>query len=102
MDVAPVSTSLFELLATDGGGRAGVIHTPHGDLQTPLFAPVGEQDGRVRRRCPKKRLRNPDASFPFRIGKIQHGIRPLLFAQKVRVDDQDAGASRKSVPLAIR
>ena len=43
MDVAPVSTSLFELLATDGGGRAGVIHTPHGDLQTPLFAPVGTQ-----------------------------------------------------------
>jgi queuine tRNA-ribosyltransferase len=43
MDVGPVSTSFFELLATDGGGRAGVIHTPHGDLQTPLFAPVGTQ-----------------------------------------------------------
>ena len=23
--------------------RAGVLHTPHGDLQTPLFAPVGTQ-----------------------------------------------------------
>lgn len=43
MDVGPVSTSFFELLATDGGGRAGVIHTPHGDLHTPLFAPVGTQ-----------------------------------------------------------
>ncbi|KPK94494.1 MAG: queuine tRNA-ribosyltransferase [Anaerolineae bacterium SM23_ 63] len=43
MDVGPVSTSFFELLATDGGGRAGIIHTPHGDLQTPLFAPVGTQ-----------------------------------------------------------
>lgn len=43
MDVGPVNTSFFELLATDGGGRAGVIHTPHGDLQTPLFAPVGTQ-----------------------------------------------------------
>jgi queuine tRNA-ribosyltransferase len=38
-----VSTQLFELVATDGGGRAGVIHTPHGDLNTPLFAPVGTQ-----------------------------------------------------------
>jgi queuine tRNA-ribosyltransferase len=43
MDVGPMSASFFELLATDGGGRAGVIHTPHGDLQTPLFAPVGTQ-----------------------------------------------------------
>ena len=43
MDVGPVSTPFFELVATDGGGRAGVIHTPHGDLQTPLFAPVGTQ-----------------------------------------------------------
>lgn len=43
MDVGPVSTPFFELLATDGGGRSGVIHTPHGDLQTPLFAPVGTQ-----------------------------------------------------------
>jgi queuine tRNA-ribosyltransferase len=43
MDVEPVSTHFFELVATDGGGRAGVIHTPHGDLQTPLFAPVGTQ-----------------------------------------------------------
>ncbi len=43
MDLGPVTTSFFELLATDSGGRAGVIHTPHGDLQTPLFAPVGTQ-----------------------------------------------------------
>jgi queuine tRNA-ribosyltransferase len=33
----------FELLATDGRARAGVFHTPHGDLQTPVFAPVGTQ-----------------------------------------------------------
>ncbi|WP_432791046.1 tRNA guanosine(34) transglycosylase Tgt [Brevibacterium sp. K11IcPPYGO002] len=25
----------------DTGGRAGVIHTPHGDIQTPAFIPVG-------------------------------------------------------------
>lgn len=31
----------FELLARDGRARAGVFHTPHGDVPTPLFAPVG-------------------------------------------------------------
>lgn len=25
----------------DGPGRAGVLHTPHGDVQTPAFIPVG-------------------------------------------------------------
>jgi queuine tRNA-ribosyltransferase len=33
----------FDLLATDGRARAGLFHTPHGDLQTPVFAPVGTQ-----------------------------------------------------------
>lgn len=33
----------FELLRTDGNARAGIFHTPHGALETPLFAPVGTQ-----------------------------------------------------------
>ena len=33
----------FELQARQGRARAGVFHTPHGDLLTPLFAPVGTQ-----------------------------------------------------------
>lgn len=33
----------FELQATDGMARAGVFHTPHGPIQTPIFAPVGTQ-----------------------------------------------------------
>ena len=33
----------FELLAEDGNARAGVFHTPHGDIPTPIFAPVGTQ-----------------------------------------------------------
>ena len=35
----------FELLKTDPRTRArrGVIHTPHGDIQTPIFMPVGTQ-----------------------------------------------------------
>jgi queuine tRNA-ribosyltransferase len=33
----------FELLATEGQARAGVFHTPHGPLPTPVYAPVGTQ-----------------------------------------------------------
>ncbi len=33
----------FDLLARQGRARAGVFHTPHGDLPTPIFAPVGTQ-----------------------------------------------------------
>lgn len=33
----------FDLTAASGRARAGVFHTPHGDLLTPVFAPVGTQ-----------------------------------------------------------
>ena len=33
----------FTLTARQGNARAGVFSTPHGDLQTPVFAPVGTQ-----------------------------------------------------------
>ncbi|MBM3764042.1 MAG: tRNA guanosine(34) transglycosylase Tgt [Acidobacteria bacterium] len=37
--------SFFEVEATcpETGARAGVIHTPHGDVETPVFMPVGTQ-----------------------------------------------------------
>jgi queuine tRNA-ribosyltransferase len=31
----------FTVLATDGAARAGVLHTAHGDIATPVFMPVG-------------------------------------------------------------
>jgi queuine tRNA-ribosyltransferase len=31
----------FELLSSEGRARAGTFHTPHGPLETPVFAPVG-------------------------------------------------------------
>jgi queuine tRNA-ribosyltransferase len=31
----------FTLEATDGSARAGVLHTGHGDIETPVFMPVG-------------------------------------------------------------
>ena len=33
----------FDLIAQSGKARAGVFHTPHGDIPTPIFAPVGTQ-----------------------------------------------------------
>jgi queuine tRNA-ribosyltransferase len=33
----------FELQASDGRARAGIFHTPHGSIRTPVFAPVGTQ-----------------------------------------------------------
>ncbi len=33
----------FEISAHVGAARAGVFKTPHGDLETPIFAPVGTQ-----------------------------------------------------------
>lgn len=33
----------FNLLATDGTARAGVLRTPHGVIETPIFMPVGTQ-----------------------------------------------------------
>ena len=35
----------FDLIKTDAGSKArrGVMHTPHGDVQTPVFMPVGTQ-----------------------------------------------------------
>ena len=35
----------YELLhkCKQSGARRGVIHTPHGDIETPIFMPVGTQ-----------------------------------------------------------
>ena len=35
----------FELIKTDPetGARAGIFHTPHGDIETPVYMPVGTQ-----------------------------------------------------------
>ena len=45
----------FEVTATDGAARAGVLHTAHGDVPTPAFMPVGtkatRQERSTRTRC---------------------------------------------------
>ncbi len=37
------NTFTYDILAREGHARVGVFHTPHGDLATPVFAPVGTQ-----------------------------------------------------------
>lgn len=32
---------MFEVLTKDGRARRGVLHTVHGDIQTPVFMNVG-------------------------------------------------------------
>ena len=32
---------MFKVLAESGAARAGVLRTPHGDIETPVFMPVG-------------------------------------------------------------
>ena len=38
---AAMSTPTYTLLHTDGAARAGIVHTAHGDIPTPIFMPVG-------------------------------------------------------------
>src|SRR5512137_1015885 len=33
----------FDITSTNGRARTGIFHTHHGNLQTPVFAPVGTQ-----------------------------------------------------------
>ena len=39
--ISPMFT--FDIIARQGQARAGIFHTPHGEVQTPVFAPVGTQ-----------------------------------------------------------
>src|SRR5262249_33623468 len=44
------------------GARAGVLHTPHGDVETPFFMPVGTQ-ATVKGILPKQLLEDLDAKI---------------------------------------
>src|SRR5207344_271486 len=35
--------AIFEVIARDGNARAGLLHTAHGTIETPVFMPVGTQ-----------------------------------------------------------
>jgi queuine tRNA-ribosyltransferase len=48
-----VSSFGFEVVATDGSARAGILKTPHGEVPTPTFMPVGTQ-GSVKALSPEE------------------------------------------------
>ena len=54
----------FELQATcpDTGARAGILHTAHGDIETPVFMPVGTQAA-VKSLLPRDLLNDLDAKI---------------------------------------
>ena len=43
MDKSTEKSFSFKLLSKDGSARAGILSTPHGDVETPVFMPVGTQ-----------------------------------------------------------
>jgi hypothetical protein len=62
----------FTLQQTDGAARAGRLHTPHGDVATPLFMPVGTQ-ATVKTLTPaevKAAVASAPAAFRVRVWQI--------------------------------
>jgi queuine tRNA-ribosyltransferase len=67
----------FELLATLGHARAGVLHTPRGSIPTPVFMPVGTA-GTVKAMTPDE-LRAPPLDARIILGNTYHlYLRPGL------------------------
>ena len=54
----------FEIQATcpETGARAGLLHTPHGTIETPVFMPVGTQ-GTVKGLTPRNLIEDLDAKI---------------------------------------
>jgi len=53
----------YEVTATDGEARAGVLRTAHGDVPTPAFMPVGTK-GTVKTLDPVEKAACQSASGP--------------------------------------
>ncbi|MCX5748471.1 MAG: tRNA guanosine(34) transglycosylase Tgt, partial [Proteobacteria bacterium] len=67
----------FELLATLGHARAGILHTPRGDIETPVFMPVGTA-GTVKAMTADE-LRAPPIDAKIILGNTYHlYLRPGL------------------------
>jgi queuine tRNA-ribosyltransferase len=64
-------TPFFELQATDPdtGARAGILHTAHGDIPTPIFMPVGTQASV--KALSQEQLRT-DVNAPIILGNTYH------------------------------
>jgi queuine tRNA-ribosyltransferase len=60
----PMKQFEFELLAvcSETGARAGILHTAHGDVETPVFMPVGTQ-ATVKGVLPRELIHDLDAKI---------------------------------------
>lgn len=73
----PTPGFAFELLATLGHARAGVLHTPRGAIETPIFMPVGTA-GTVKAMTAAE-LTAPPLDAPIILGNTYHlYLRPGL------------------------
>jgi queuine tRNA-ribosyltransferase len=73
----PTKGFSFELLATLGHARAGILHTPRGDIETPVFMPVGTA-GTVKAMTADE-LRAPPIDAKIILGNTYHlYLRPGL------------------------
>ena len=67
----------YEVLAERGRARAGVLHTPRGDIPTPVFMPVGTL-GTVKAMSPAE-LASPPIDAKIILGNTYHlYLRPGL------------------------
>jgi queuine tRNA-ribosyltransferase len=77
----PTKGFSFELLATLGNARAGILHTPRGDIETPVFMPVGTA-GTVKAMTADE-LRAPPLDAKIILGNTYHlYLRPGLEVMK--------------------
>ena len=76
--------SVFELTATDGPARAGVLHTPHGDVLPPAFLPVGPKATVQGANPAALRPRRPADALQARLGHAPLDIGPEPGAQADR------------------
>ncbi len=73
----PTAGFSFELTATLGHARAGILHTPRGSIETPVFMPVGTQ-GTVKAMTADE-LRAPPIDAKIILGNTYHlYLRPGL------------------------
>lgn len=67
----------FEIIAHNGKARAGILHTPRGDIPTPVFMPVGTA-GTVKAMTPAE-LQAPPLDASIILGNTYHlYLRPGL------------------------
>ena len=61
----------FDILASDSAShaRAGTLHTPHGEVATPIFMPVGTLGGV---KCETHRDLRNDAHAQIVLGNTYH------------------------------